>query len=169
VSRDTIRRAQKAVNNIDTMKTWEDAINIVKWVMGTVSQIAEVCTVSFLLVSPLTSVVQLNPCAKLAWSMLSKIPKVRLLFFSWDMCHSTPFCLPYRQALLRQVQRDDNIQTLLEAIIDAFEFTEEAETLRDLKPKSRQAKILEDMLKCVSECAEFIGSYAEDVKVGMSS
>jgi hypothetical protein len=78
-------------------------------------------------------------------------------------------CSSFRQALLRQVQRDDNIQTLLEAILDAFEFTEDADALRDIKPESQQAKILEDMLKCVSECAEFISSYAEDVKVGMLS
>jgi hypothetical protein len=71
--------------------------------------------------------------------------------------------------LLQQVQRDDNIQTLLEAIVDAFEFAEEADPLRDIRPESRQAKILEDMLRCVTECAEFITSYAEDVNVGTSS
>jgi hypothetical protein len=101
--------------------------------------------------------------------MLSKIPEVSLFFVSRDMGHSTFSCSPCRQALLQQVQRDDNIQTLLEAILDAFEFAEEADSLRDLKPKSRQAKILENMLRCVSECAEFISSYAEDIKVGMSS
>jgi hypothetical protein len=71
--------------------------------------------------------------------------------------------------LLKQVQRDDNIQTLLEAIRDAFEFEEEADTLRNLKPESRQAKILEEMLKCVSESAKFISSYAEDVNLGTPS
>jgi hypothetical protein len=74
----------------------------------------------------------------------------------------------FRQTLLRQVERDGNIQTLLKAIRDAFEFTEAADTLRDIKPESRQATILEDMLKCVSECAQFIRSYAEDVTVGTS-
>ena len=59
-----------------------------------------------------------------------------------------------------------NIQTLLEAIRDAFEFTEEADTLRHIKPGSRQASILEEMLECVSECAKFISSYAEDVNLG---
>jgi hypothetical protein len=85
------------------------------------------------------------------------------------MGNSTLSCSPCCQALLRQVQRDDNVQTLLEAILDAFEFAEEADALRDIKPESRQAKILEDMLKCVSECAQFISSYAEDVNVGMLS
>jgi hypothetical protein len=71
--------------------------------------------------------------------------------------------------LLQQVQRDGNIQALLEAIRDAFGFAEEAENIRNIKPESRQAKILEEMLECVSECAEFIRSYAEDVNAGTSS
>jgi hypothetical protein len=89
---------------------------------------------------------------------------VRLLVLSQDDLCS--FC---RQVLLQQVQRDDNVQTLLEAIVDAFKFAEEADPLRDIRPESRQAKILEDMLRCVTECAEFITSYAEDVNVGTSS
>jgi hypothetical protein len=81
----------------------------------------------------------------------------------------TLLCPPFFQALIQQVQRDDNIQTLLEAIRDAFEFAEEADTLRNIKPESRQASILEEMLECVSECAKFISSYAEDVNLGSSS
>jgi hypothetical protein len=109
-----------------------------------------------------------EPVCKTGMEHALKDPRGASPFLS-GTCVIPLFCLTYRQALLRQVQRDDNIQTLLEAILDAFEFAEEADTLRDLKPNSRQAKILEDMLKCVSECAEFIRSYAEDVKVGMSS
>jgi hypothetical protein len=71
--------------------------------------------------------------------------------------------------LLKQIQRDNNIQTLLEAIRDAFEFAEEADILQSIKPESKQATILEKMLECVAECATFIRSYAEDVKVGTSS
>jgi hypothetical protein len=71
--------------------------------------------------------------------------------------------------LLQLVQRDDNVQTLLEAIRDAFELAEEADTLRDIQPESKQAKILHEMLECVSKTAEFIESYARDVQVGMSS
>jgi hypothetical protein len=77
-----------------------------------------------------------------------------------------PFC---HQTLLRQVERDVNIETLLEAIRDVFEFAEEADALRNIMPESRQATILEEMLECVSKCAEFIRSYAEDVQVGTSS
>jgi hypothetical protein len=73
------------------------------------------------------------------------------------------------KTLLRQVQRDDNVRILLEAIRDAFEFAKEADALRNVKPESMQAKILEDMLKRVSEFSKFIESYAKDVQVGMSS
>jgi hypothetical protein len=98
-----------------------------------------------------------------------KDPRGASPVLSRGMSYSIPCSHYLRQALLQQVQRDDNVQTLLEAILDAFEFAEEADTLRDIRPESRQAKILEDMLRCVSECAEFISSYAEDIKVGMSS
>jgi hypothetical protein len=54
-------------------------------------------------------------------------------------------------------------------MLDAFQFAEEADALRDIRPESRQATILENMLRCVTECAEFITLYAEDVQVGASS
>jgi hypothetical protein len=75
------------------------------------------------------------------------------------------------QTLLQQVQRDDNVRTLLEAIRDAFEFAtdSEADALKKIKPESMLAKILKDMLQHVSECGEFIESYAKDVQVGTSS
>ena len=83
MSRDTVRLAQEAVDSIDTMKTWKNAVLSVKRVMDAVSRIAEVNPVSFILIRPdLTAAVQLHPCAKLAWSMLSKIPEVRLLVLS---------------------------------------------------------------------------------------
>jgi hypothetical protein len=75
----------------------------------------------------------------------------------------------YRQTLLLQLQRDDNVQTLLKAIQDAFEFAKEADVLKNMEPVSTQAKILDEMLECVSECAKFIISYAENVHAGMSS
>jgi hypothetical protein len=81
----------------------------------------------------------------------------------------SPSSLSSLQTLLHQVQRDDNIQILLEAIRDAFQFAEEADNLRNIKPESRQATILEEMLECVTECAKFIRSYAEDVQLGTFS
>ena len=51
----------------------------------------------------------------------------------------------------------------------AFEFAEVADTLRSIKPESKRAKVLEEMLECVSESAKLIKSYAEDVQVGTLS
>jgi hypothetical protein len=79
----------------------------------------------------------------------------------------TPFS-PRRQTLLHQFQRDDNVRTLLEAIRESFEFAKQADVLRNLEPASLQAKFLDEMLECVSECAKFIRSYAMDVQVGTS-
>ena len=72
------------------------------------------------------------------------------------------------QTLLQVVERDDNVQTLLEAIQNDFELAEEADTLRNIQPESKQAKILYERLECVCKSAEFIESYAKDVQVGMS-
>jgi hypothetical protein len=82
VSRDIIRRAQKAVDNIDTMKTWKDVITAVKWVMDTVSQIAEVCTVSLFVNSSSNSRRSAEPVRKTGMEHALKDPRgpSRLLF-----------------------------------------------------------------------------------------
>jgi hypothetical protein len=77
--------------------------------------------------------------------------------------------LPRCQTLLLQVQRDDNVRTLFQAIRDAFEFAEDADALRNIKPESKQARILEEMLQCVSEIGKFIELYAKHIGVGESS
>ena len=79
------------------------------------------------------------------------------------------YFLTCRQTLLLQLRRDDNVRTLLQAIRDAFDFAKKADVLRNMDPESTQPKILDEMLECVSECAEFIISYAEEVQVGTSS
>jgi hypothetical protein len=84
------------------------------------------------------------------------------------MEHSHPFS-PRHQTLLHQFQRDDNVRTLVKAIRDAFELTKEADVLRNIQPASVQAKIIDEMLQCVSKSAEFIESYAKDVQVGTLS
>ena len=75
----------------------------------------------------------------------------------------------YQTLLLEQLQCDDSVQTLLETILDAFDFKDEADSLRNIKPESEQAAILEEMMKSVRESAEFIWSYAKYVQVGTSS
>jgi hypothetical protein len=168
LSRDVLNRADRAINKINTIKTWKSAVNIMKWVMDTVRPVAAVCQCRFCpSCTGLTSILQLNPQAHLAWSILSKIPEVCLYPIS-EYTEHRPFCLTCCQTLLQQVQRDENIEILLETIHDVFEFAEEADMLRNIKPESKQSTILEEMLECVSECAIFIRSYAEDVQIGMS-
>jgi hypothetical protein len=156
--------AEEALN---AMETWSSAVDVIKLVMDAVSPIAAVCPVSFCLsLSELTPILQLQPYANLAWSLLSKIPEVCLLAFSGYIEHSF---LPCCQTLLQQVQCDDNVQTLFQVIHDAFEFAEDADALRSIKPKSRQARILEEMLQCVSEIGKFIKLYVKHVGVSKSS
>jgi hypothetical protein len=170
ISRTALSRAEEAINVVDTIKTWESAVSAIKRVMDTVTPIASVGPpVSSSSIRPgLMFAPQLNSFARLTWGLLSKIPDVRFLFLSLYMRQSL-VCLLWCQTLLKQIQRDNNIQTLLEVIRDAFEFAEEAEILRSIKPESKQATILEKMLECVAECATFIKLYAEEVKVGTSS
>jgi hypothetical protein len=47
-SRAALRRAEEAINNINTINTWKSAVTNLKWVMDTVTPIAAVCPISFL-------------------------------------------------------------------------------------------------------------------------
>ena len=94
-----------------------------------------------------TSALQLNPYATLAWSLLSKIPEVRFLLRMYGTF--TLFLSFTFQTLLQLIQRDENVETLLETIRDAFEFAEETDTLRSIKPESKQAKILGGARMCL--------------------
>jgi hypothetical protein len=96
------------------------------------------------------------------------IPEVCPRALSEDI-HSSTFVFTYCQTLLLQLKRDDNVRTLLQAILDGFDFVKKADVLRNMDPESTQPKILDEMLECVSECAKFIISYAKDVQVGTSS
>jgi hypothetical protein len=97
------------------------------------------------------------------------IPEVHQLTLSEDMEHSHLLVSLCCQTLLRQFARDENIRNLLDAILDAFEFSKQAEVLKEMEPGSLLAAILDEMLQCVSKCAKFIKSYAKDVPVGTSS
>jgi hypothetical protein len=82
-SRATLRRAEEAIDKINAVTTWKSAVAVIKRVMDTVTPIAAVWPVSFLSINPeLIAVLQLNPYASLAWSLLSKIPEVHLLVLS---------------------------------------------------------------------------------------
>jgi hypothetical protein len=80
-----LSRAEEAIN---TMETWSSAVDVIKQVMDAVSQIAAVRLISFLLSFVVfISVLQLQPYANLAWSLLSKIPEVPILALLEDAKH----------------------------------------------------------------------------------
>jgi hypothetical protein len=166
----TVDRAEEAMNAMNTMIAWKGAIGVIKQVLDAIGPIADVRLTLILRIccfAELAFALQLLPHAQLAWKMLSKIPEVRLHALMEDRERSMG--LINFQTLLLQLQRDDNVQTLLEAIQDGFEFAREADALKNMEPASTQARILDEMLECVTECARFIISYAEDVQVGTSS
>ena len=113
----------------------------------------------------------MEPHANLAWSLLSRISEVRVLALLEDIDYSFLFFQSHRQPLVCQFQCDENVRTLLKAIRDAFEFANDADItiLKNIQPESMQAKILNEMLHCVSESVVFIESYAKDVRIGTSS
>ena len=79
--------------------------------------------------------------------------------------------IPYSsgyQTFLEQVQRDEKIQALLDAICGAFDFAQEAAPLGNITPQSKQGNILMLMLRHVCCCSDFIQSYAKDTKFRMS-
>ena len=73
------------------------------------------------------------------------------------------------QTLLEQYQRDENVQTLLRAMHDAFDFTHHDDTLKSIKPQSEQARTFTLMLQDVCSCCDFIQSYAKDPQFCTSS
>ena len=81
-------------------------------------------------------------------------------------CDALTLCLSKFQTLVQQAERDDNVRALFQDIRDAFDLIQEADALRDMRPESKQAKIFMEMLQCVSDCATFITSYAEDESKG---
>ncbi|KAF8262871.1 hypothetical protein EI94DRAFT_1788756, partial [Lactarius quietus] len=121
-----LQRSKKAITSISNLSsTWEDTLERLKWVMDTVSPVAE-----------------LSPYAKMAYGLLFAIPKT----------------------LLDQFQRDKNIRTLLAAMREAFDFTNQEDTFKAVGRVPRQAQILTLMLQHVCNCCDFIQSYAKDSK-----
>ncbi|KAF8260413.1 hypothetical protein EI94DRAFT_905287 [Lactarius quietus] len=115
---DALQTADEAMTALNLSDTWEGALKRIKWVMDTVSPVAE-----------------LSPYAKMAYGLIFAIPKF---------------------------QRDGNIQTLLVAMRDAFDFTNQEDTFKAIKRVPRQAQILTLMLQHVCSCCDFIQSYAKD-------
>ncbi|KAH9024625.1 hypothetical protein EDB85DRAFT_269188 [Lactarius pseudohatsudake] len=124
-ARIALRHAEEAKRPIDGVNTRNGVISRIKWLMDTVSPVAE-----------------LHPFAKMAYNLISAIP----------------------QTLLEQYQRDKNVLALLGAMRDAFDFTNHEDTLKSIKPDSKQVKILTLMLQDICNCGDFIQSYAKDLE-----
>ncbi|CAA7265501.1 unnamed protein product [Cyclocybe aegerita] len=119
-----VMSASEAANSAaDLYTTWEKAVRAIKQIVDVADTIAEI-----------------HPYAKMAWSVLSIIPKT----------------------ILDQVARDENVLLLLQAIHDVFDLTKVADRLRNIEPKSKQSQILMAMLQHVCNCGDFIQSYARD-------
>ncbi|KAH9025479.1 hypothetical protein EDB84DRAFT_1677898, partial [Lactarius hengduanensis] len=88
----------------------------------------------------LSPVAELHPIAQMAHKVLSVIP----------------------EELSKQYERDNNVRSLLKSMHDAFDFANHEDTLKAIKPKSKQAEILTRMLRNVCSCSDFIQSYIKD-------
>ena len=76
-----INDAKEAMTTINLSKTWEDAIERVKWVMDTLSPVAEVRYNVLSCKSLAELLPQLHPYARMAYSLLFAIPKVTRLCY----------------------------------------------------------------------------------------
>ena len=71
--------ANDAVKTMKLDNAWGNVVERIKWVMDTLSPVAEVRLSFFCLLSTgLTSAFQLHPYAKMAWGLFSMIPRVSL-------------------------------------------------------------------------------------------
>ncbi|KAI0258821.1 hypothetical protein BC834DRAFT_962945, partial [Gloeopeniophorella convolvens] len=91
-------------------------------------------------VDVLDKVSELHPYAKMAWSILSFIPKTFLV----------------------QIERDDNVRKLLQAIHDAFDLLDNAKFLKNTVPNSKQTQVLLTMMRHICDCAYLIQTYARN-------
>ena len=96
--------------------------------------------------------IQVHPYAKMAWSILSAVPKV---------CSSctvlTHFDMNLSQAILAQVDRDSGIARLVSIMDDVFSFVKEAEPMKKIEA---QGRIIALIAQQTTECAYFIRDYA---------
>ncbi|KAI0259541.1 hypothetical protein BC834DRAFT_846689 [Gloeopeniophorella convolvens] len=113
----------------DLYSTWGAVVDKMAWVVMITGKIAEV-----------------HPYAKMAWRILSFIPR----------------------EILDQIERDRNIALLLRAILDAFDIAEVANTWERNKADPRQIKVLEAMIGHCCDCGDFVQSYARNTKFRMS-
>ncbi|KAI0259543.1 hypothetical protein BC834DRAFT_846690 [Gloeopeniophorella convolvens] len=117
--------------------TWSIVLTRMKWVVDRTGKIAEI-----------------HPYAKIAWSVLSLIPK--------GSCQVLMNSLV--QTVLAQVERDENVRALVLAMRDALDLARDASTFENNIQDSTQRDILMTMLTHTCDCGEFIQTYAKDTQ-----
>ncbi|KAI0258790.1 hypothetical protein BC834DRAFT_1036208, partial [Gloeopeniophorella convolvens] len=105
--------------------TWGVVLTRMKWVVDCTEKIADI-----------------HPYAKIAWSVLSLIPKT----------------------ILAQVERDENVNALVLAMHDALDFARDASAFESNIQNSAQRDILMAMLSHACDCGEFIQTYGKDTQ-----
>lgn len=83
------------------------------------------------------------------------------------MCFSLAQCPEIVQAIATQMERDDQVRTLLEALKDMMDTVHAAEDLEARCHDPKQAEIITKMLQQTGECGHFIQSYAKDINFCM--
>ncbi|KAI0264964.1 hypothetical protein BC834DRAFT_1033390, partial [Gloeopeniophorella convolvens] len=109
----------------NTYDTWSVVLARMKWVVDCTEKIAEI-----------------HPYAKIAWSVLSLIPKT----------------------IFAQVKLDENVKALVLAIHDALDLARDASAFESNIRDSAQREILMDMLTHACTCGRFIQKYANDTQ-----
>ena len=108
---------------------------------------------------------QIHPYAKMAWSMLSVIPKVCP---SSDLKEINILYSYVYQTIIDQVNHDKNVRTLLQDIHNIFNLGKLVNSLGAIKSGSMQAQIFTAMLRHVCNCGDFIQSYVKNTTLCMS-
>ncbi|KAI0258779.1 hypothetical protein BC834DRAFT_1036203 [Gloeopeniophorella convolvens] len=113
--------AEQASGVLDQAKsiydTWSVVLTRMRWIVDCTEKIAEI-----------------HPYAKIAWSVLSLIPKT----------------------ILSQVERDENVKALVLAMHDALDLARDASAFESGIQHSAQRDILMAMLTHACDCGEFI-------------
>src|SRR6266702_2457882 len=89
------------------------------------------------------------------WHMTWFQPSPRCICLRCCRKETLILCLFGCQTLLELYEHDDNVLSLLEAMHDAFDFAHHEDTLKSIKPDSKQAEILTMMLRDVCSCSDF--------------
>ncbi|KAI0259279.1 hypothetical protein BC834DRAFT_846835 [Gloeopeniophorella convolvens] len=105
--------------------TWNVVLTRMKWIVDCTEKIAEI-----------------HPYAKIAWSVLSLIPKT----------------------ILAQIGRDENVKALVLAMHDALDLARDTSAFESNIQESTQKDILMAMLTHICDCGEFIQTYAKDTQ-----